>query len=209
MLPRSKSLIVSRPYSLCASAFLVLTVLTLLLTACKNEEKDDPKTTTDEPIYTVLSEGTLNAGDAIPLPEGSAVLTITGNISHPNQEDSIVMDIATIESVGEVEYTVDDPFEQKSITYRGVVMSDLIAVWGVESSATTATITALNDYQVQVPIKDLLEHPVFFALRADGVYMPVTTRGPAMLVFPYNDVEYDQKHFNDYWVWQIKSIDFQ
>jgi hypothetical protein len=68
---------------------------------------------------------------------------------------------------------------------------------------------ALNDYAVDVPLADLREYPVIFALQADGEYLPVSTRGPAMLVYPYNDFEFEQAVYNDYWIWQIKSIDVQ
>jgi hypothetical protein len=163
--------------------------------------------TTTETVYTVVSEGTLNAGDTIPVPTGDVILTVTGNIGTSNVDDTIQMDIATVESVGQVEYTVDDPFENRSVTYRGVLMSDLLDLWQVGDDATTLNIVALNDYAVDVPLADLRTYPVIFALQADGEYMPIATRGPAMLVYPYNDFEFEVAIYNDYWAWQIKSIE--
>jgi hypothetical protein len=163
--------------------------------------------TTTETVYTVVSEGTLNAGDAIPVPTGDVILTVTGNIGTSNVDDTIQMDIATVESVGQVEYTVDDPFENRAVTYRGVLMSDLLNLWQVGDDATTLNIVALNDYAVDVPLADLRTYPVIFALQADGEYMPIATRGPAMLVYPYNDFEFEVAIYNDYWAWQIKSIE--
>jgi hypothetical protein len=163
--------------------------------------------TTTETVYTVVSEGTLNAGDAIPVPSGDVILTVTGNIGTSNVDDTIQMDIATVESVGQVEYTVDDPFENRAVTYRGVLMSDLLNLWQVGDDATTLHVVALNDYAVDVPLADLHTYPVIFALQADGEYMPIATRGPAMLVYPYNDFEFEVAIYNDYWAWQIKSIE--
>jgi hypothetical protein len=182
---------------------LLTCLLAVLFAACTPQEP-----TTTEPVYTVISEGTLNAGDAIPVPTGEVILTVTGNIGTTNVDDTIQMDIATIESVGQVDYTVDDPFENnRSVTFRGVLMSDLLNLWQVGEDATTLHVVALNDYAVDVPIADLRTYPVIFALQADGEYMPIATRGPAMLVYPYNDFEFEVAIYNDYWAWQIKSIE--
>ncbi|MEO0886311.1 MAG: hypothetical protein AAFY54_10275 [Cyanobacteria bacterium J06648_10] len=41
------------------------------------------------------------------------------------------MDRPTLASVGIVEYSVDDPFESKSNTFRGILVKDLLEVWQV------------------------------------------------------------------------------
>jgi hypothetical protein len=184
---------------------LLLTCLLIVISACS----PNAPAATPKPVYTVVTEGTLKAGDAIPAPSGEAVFTITGKIGTTNADKSIVMDLPTVESVGLVDYKVTDPFEKKDITYRGVLMSKLLDLWKVPEDATKLHMVALNDYSVDVPIGDLRKYPVVFALQADGAYMPVATRGPAMLVYPYNDFEFETAIYNDYWIWQIKSIDVQ
>jgi hypothetical protein len=175
--------------------------LLVLATACTTNTPEN------ETVYTVVSEGTLNGGDAIPAPTGDVILTVTGNIGTTNVDDTIQMDLATIESLGLVDYTVQDPFENREVTYRGVLMSDLLDVWQVGDDATTLHVVALNDYAVDVPLADLREYPVLFAVQAEGEYMPISTRGPAMLVYPYNDFEFDVAIYNDYWAWQIATIE--
>jgi len=182
------------------------------LAACSSDDDDGGD---DEPIFTRISEAELSPGDDIPVPEDEddIILTVTGKIGNPNQDNAIVMDLATIESVGEVEYTVFDPFredEGPDVVFRGVLMSDLLDLWGVEADdVETLNVVALNDYAADVPAADMWEYPVLFALQADGEYMPVSTRGPAMLVYPYVDFEFDEPLYNNYWVWQIKLIDVQ
>jgi hypothetical protein len=177
-------------------------ILLVLVAACTPNESD-----TAQPVYTRVTEATLNSGDSIPAPSGDVILTVAGNIGTTNVDDSIQMDLATIESVGLVDYSVDDPFENREIIYRGVLMSDLLDVWQVGEDATVLHVVALNDYAVDVPLADLREYPVLFALQADGEYMPISTRGPAMLVYPYNDFEFDAAIYNDYWAWQINTIE--
>jgi hypothetical protein len=160
-------------------------------------------------VYSIVSETTLQPGSEIPAPTGEPILTVTGKIGTTNVDDSIQMDMETMESLRLVDYTVTDPFENREITYRGPLMSDLLALWQVADDATTLHTVALNDYAVDVPISDLRQYPVIFALQADGEYMPVSTRGPAMLVYPYDDFEFEPSVYNDYWIWQIASIDVQ
>jgi hypothetical protein len=161
------------------------------------------------PIYTRVNEVSLKPGDAIPTPTDDVILTATGNIGTHNNGDKIEMDRAAIEAVGVVEYKVRDPFDHKDVVFRGVLLSDLLALWQVPADATTLEMIALNDYVVEVPIADTRQWPVLYAMQADGQYMEVATRGPAMLVYPYDNFEFDTQIFNDRWIWQIKSVNVQ
>lgn len=189
--------LINRPLNV---LFVVLVVL--ISAACAPAAPATP-----EVVYTTVTQGELDAGEEIPAPQGETILIVSGNIGTTNANDTIEMDLATIESVGVVDYTVDDPFENRAITYRGVLMSDLLDVWQVSEDATSLHVVALNDYAVDVPIADLRQYPVVFALQADGEYMPIAEKGPAMLVYPYNDFEFDRNIYNDYWAWQIASVE--
>ena len=185
------------------SNFIIFVILLPFFIACNVTQNDSP-------VYTVISEGSLTAGEVIPSPEQEAILTVSGNIKTTNQDDTIVMDIPTIESAGLVEYTISvDPFADREIVYQGVLMNDLLDLWQVEEDATTLKMTALNDYQVDVPLELVRDYPVIFALKADGEYMSIADKGPAMLVFPYDHFEFEQPGTNRYWIWQIKSIDVE
>jgi hypothetical protein len=162
-----------------------------------------------EEVYTVVSAATLSAGSPIPLPQDEILLTVTGKVGATNQADQIVMDRATIEAVGVVEYMVTDPFEKRKIVYRGVLMRDLLAVWQVESSATQLHLVALNDYAIDIPLEEMRQYPILFGLQADGEYMQPDYRGPAMLVYPMDVYHLDPAKTTAKWIWQIKSIDVQ
>lgn len=181
---------------------IIAIVIMVFMSACSSNA---PST----PIYQQVSEAKLKMGDVLPVPTGDVILTVSGKIGTKNGNDNLIMDRDMLESVGQVEYKVTDPFETKDYVYRGPLMSDLLDLWQVSSDATTLEVTALDDYVVKVPITDLRKYPVIFSLQQDGKYMPVSTRGPAMIVFPYNNFEFNQEIYNDYWAWQIKSIDVQ
>jgi len=156
-------------------------------------------------VYTRLGSPTLETGETIPNPEEGTMLTVSGEIGTANNGNEIVMDLSTIEAVGLVEYTVEDPFEKEERTFTGVLMKDLLELWQVSPDATVLDITALNDYQTDVPIELVRDYPVIFALKQDGEYMMPDYRGPAMLVFPYEHYKFDLTT-DSYWIWQIKDI---
>lgn len=181
-------------------AILALSMILIMGGACSSN-------VAEVEVYKVLSDGTLSAGASIPTPTEDVVLTVTGLVGTTNIEERIEMDTPMLESLRTVEYTVTDPFEQNQVAYSGVLVSDLLDLWQVPAEATTLVVSALDDYQAEVPIEDLRKYPVVYAMKADGVPMPTSTRGPAMLVFPYDHFEFDEQRYNDYWVWQIKSIE--
>jgi hypothetical protein len=177
-------------------------IIVIVIGACRPTPKF-------EEVYTVVSPAALAAGAAIPLPQSEILLTVTGKIGATNQDGQIVIDLATIEAVGVVEYEVTDPFEARKIVYRGVLMRDLLAVWQVESSATQLHFVALNEYAIDIPIEEMHQYPILFGLQADGDYMQPDYRGPAMLVYPMDAYHLDPAVTTAKWIWQIKSIDVQ
>lgn len=184
--------------------FLLCTLFLLLysipLTGCRHTPDFDT-------VYRRITERVLVAGMDIPRPTNDPILTISGELGTTNLGETIVMDRATIEQVGIVEYDVLDPFEEQTVTYRGVLMRDLLDLWQIGEDVTEITFVALNDYEVSVPVKEFNTYPVLFALQADQVYMEPNYRGPAMLVFPVDDYEFDILQVRRWWIWQIAAIE--
>lgn len=158
-------------------------------------------------IYTEITQSTLSQGDTIPAPAGDIMLSITGKIGTENSAEGIQMDRAAIEALGIVEYAMEDPFEKRDTVFRGVLMSDLLDLWQVDESATTLHMIALNDYAVDVPIADIREFPIIFAMMQDGDYMERSYRGPAMLVYPYAHFDLDPLIYERFWIWQIDRVE--
>jgi hypothetical protein len=158
-------------------------------------------------IYKTVSEGTIKPGNSIPAPTADVVLTMDGMISQTNAADTLQFDMPTLESVGLVQYHVDDPFVQKKILYTGVLLSELLKVAGADSNATTLTLTALDDYSTEMKISDAMKWPVLIATQADGAYMPIDKNGPLVSVFPFNDFpEIDHLTYDAQWIWSLAKI---
>ena len=181
------------------SATLFLLILITLMTACGSQAA--------APIYETVSEGSLKAGDPVPAPGGDVVLTMDGMIEKTNAGNALKFDMATLESIGVVQYKVDDPFAKKTILYAGVLLSELLKVAGAAPQATTLTLRALDDYSTDMLISDAKKWPVLLATRADGEYMPVDQSGPLISVFPFNDFpEIDHLTYDAQWLWSLSSI---
>jgi hypothetical protein len=158
-------------------------------------------------IYDRVTEPELKAGNSVPAPSGEVVLTIDGKIDQTNSGDSLQFDMSTLESIGLVEYDVDDPFAKKNIVYTGVLLSELLKVAGAAPDATTLTLLALDDYSTDMKISDTDKWPVLVATRADGEYMPVDKNGPLISVFPFSDfAEIDHLTYDALWVWSLSAI---
>jgi hypothetical protein len=178
---------------------LLLGLLTLILVGC------GPQAT--PAIYEVISAPALKPGSDIPAPTGDVVLTMDGKISKTNSGTTLQFDMKTLESIGVVQYKVDDPFAKKTILYAGVILSDLLKVAGAAPDATTLTLAALDDYSTDMKIADANKWPIIIATRADGAYMPVDKSGPLISVFPFNNFpEIDHLTYDAQWLWSLSKI---
>lgn len=159
-------------------------------------------------LYETVAPAAIRAGDAIPAPAGEVVLTVTGDISAENSDDGLAFDLATLEKLGLVKYTVPDPWLNADIEYSGVLLSDLLAAAGASESATTVHLTAIDDYQVDIAIADIKKWPVLLATQSNGNHMAIDAGGPTRIAFPYNQFpEIDQLSYKDFWIWSITRME--
>ncbi len=178
----------------------LLFILSIGISGCQRESKFDE-------IYQRVSEPALIPGMEIPRPNEKPILTVSGLVGVTNQADTLVMDRNMLEAVGTVAYRIQDPFEGRPITFSGVLMRDLLALWQVDERVQQVRLTALNDYQVTIPVEDFYTYPILLALRADGKLMDARYRGPVMLVYPLGHYEFDIPLVRRRWIWQIRAIE--
>ena len=191
--------------SIFGAGILVLVIGAGFLTGCSD---DDNGPTTTSTTIKVLSEGTLKAGDPIPLPDGGAVLTVDGSIENTNDGDAAAFDMQTLESIGVVEYTAKDTAGGggADVVFSGVLLSDLLDVVGASSDATTLKTVALNDYTIDIPISDIKKMPVLLATEADGKPMSIEDFGPTRVVYPNKQFDLQPELNDALWIWQLATI---
>ncbi|MBM3223617.1 MAG: oxidoreductase [Candidatus Tectomicrobia bacterium] len=158
-------------------------------------------------VYDVISPGTLQPGNPIPAPKESVVLTVRGRLGPTFMTATVTFDIPTLEHLGLVRFTTPTAWSDAPITFEGVLLSRLLEILAVPPDITALTLTALNDYEVTIPMSDVHAWPVMLALKRDGQYMSVRNKGPLWVVYPRHAfAELQQAKHNAKWIWQVKEL---
>jgi len=135
------------------------------------------------------------------------VLTVRGRFGLAHAEAGVTFDIPTLERLGLIRFTTTTAWTDGLITFEGVLLSRLLEVLAVPSDVTELAMTALNDYQVVIPVVDVHTWPVMIALKRDGQYMSVRNKGPLWVVYPRHAFpELAQAKHNSKWIWQLKEM---
>lgn len=187
------------PWLRSSSSGLVLAVVSLLA-ACGGSADPDVALP-----YREVEQGTLVRGDVpAPAPE-RAVLRVTPAL-HPNDEDALVVDLATLEQTRLVQLEVFEPFLGRRVSFEGVPLRDVLDLAGVAEGYTTLHTVALNDYEVDIPLSVLDAPGVVVATRANGLPIAVEDGGPIRIVIA--DAHPDAAN-ESYWNWSLASIELR
>ncbi len=92
--------------------------------------------------------------------------------------------------------------------FDGFLMRDLLDLVGAEG--VTVTARALNDYAIDIAIKEFDRFDVVVAYEMDGKALLPSDKGPLWIVYPRDqhtelqDIRYDYR-----WVWQLRWLDIK
>jgi hypothetical protein len=144
----------------------------------------------------------------LPTPEGTVILTVTGNLALTNADGSATFDRQMLEDVGVSEVETTTPWLDGVQVFTGVLARTLFERVGAEG--TTVVATALNDYTVSIPMDDFLNYDVLLATEMNGEEMRVSDKGPIWIVYPRDDhPELQERRISERWVWQLKALEVQ
>lgn len=143
---------------------------------------------------------------ALDQPKGPVILTIVGAVKLPNRDGSAVFDLEMLDALKGRDATMETPWTQGKVEFSGPLLREVLKAAGAEGSRMI--IQALNGYSAEVPMSDALSLDTILATRLDGEVMTVRTKGPSMLVYPFDQ---DSSLFNEKYfarsVWQITQIE--
>ncbi|WP_370250563.1 molybdopterin-dependent oxidoreductase [Nocardioides sp.] len=185
---------------------LLTVVVAALLGGCGSDAAPAPSPTdaTSAVDLTVVSEASLRPGDAVPPPTGPVLLTVRGGTT-TNVGEELQLDRDLLERLGVMSYEVqDDDATGQLATFSGPLVRDLLAVAG--GDATMMHAVALNDYVVDVPVKDAQDLPLLLATRMDGKPMSVANYGPTRFVYPSSGYDLDPAVYDPRAIWQLATI---
>ena len=181
-----------------------LVVVALAVAACGGKQEEAPQAAgPNASSPQVVDDGTLAAGEEISSPKGEVVLTVSGDICAANKGKTLELDLASLEQMRRVRLETAEPFLKRRVTFEGVLLSDLLAVADVPDTASTVSLTALDDYKVDFKVADMRSSQMLLATKADGKHMPVDRSGPIRIVFPDSS---SMGRNPDLWIWSVASM---
>ena len=134
------------------------------------------------------------------------VLTVRGHFA-AGRHGPAKLNLGDLDAMTQVECSVDDRLaEGRQVTFRGVLLTDVLASIGAQPSAVLHT-AALNDYAVDLPLSDIRQLPLVLATRLDGAPMSVAHYGPLRIIYPTTGYHLDPTTYDPRWIWQLSSID--
>jgi hypothetical protein len=113
------------------------------------------------------------------------------------------VDFNTLDALATKTYSVVEPFEHKTIAFKGVDLGAVLHAAGVPDTATSVHLGALDDYQIDIPMADIRKGGIILAVRADGALIPVDHGGPSRVVY-LDGVAAGANP--DQWIWSINHI---
>ena len=166
----------------------------------------------DSPMHSAIRiaalAATLLASQAFALdaPKGQVILTVSGELSHPNAGKSAEFDLAMLEALPGRKGTMETPWTTGKVEFSGPPLRAVLEAAGAKG--TSIKLVALNDYAAEVPMEDATKIDSILASRMNGDTMSVRDKGPLFMIYPFDKDQslYNEKYFSRS-VWQIKSIE--
>lgn len=142
---------------------------------------------------------------ALPPAVGKVILTISGKVGEKNTADAAVFDLAMLQKLPQQTFTTMTPWDKHPIQFTGPLLRDVLAAAKV--SGATIKALALNDYQTSIPVDDAEKYDVIVAHQMNGEAIPVKTKGPLFIVYPYDSkAELRSTVFYERSAWQLKAM---
>lgn len=134
---------------------------------------------------------------------GPALLTVSGKIGSPNSGETFVVDQAMFDAKS-VEVKMDDPWMGDGITYKGILIRDLVAAMDVPDDATTVRVIATDGKGIDIAIADAEKWDIMLAHWADGVELTNDLGGPVKIAFP---ADARATYVDDMWMWWLTTAE--
>ena len=136
---------------------------------------------------------------------GKVILTVAGKIQDKNKADTAEFDLAMLEKLPQKTFSTMTPWDKNPIKFTGPLLRDVLAA--VKAQGSTIKALALNDYTTSVPVDDANRFDVILAHRMNGEPIPVKTKGPLFIVYPFDSKkELQSTVYYGRSAWQLKSM---
>jgi len=139
------------------------------------------------------------------VPQGDVVLEVGGAIGRFNVANRALFDLDMLRSLPTVSVETHTSVTDGVKRFEGFLLRDFLNGLGAKGDKVVAS--ALNDYEMEIPMEDLRKFDVIVAYNMDGELLSPSNKGPLWIVYPRDDYPELQDIRYDYrWVWQLHSL---
>lgn len=136
---------------------------------------------------------------------GEALITVKGDIGETNSDDTYILDQAAFDE-NSVEYTYNDPWMGDGLTYKGIVLKDLIEMVEPGDDVTTVTLICTDGAEYDIAIADAEEYDIILARWVDGTELDESNGGPVKVAYPD---EVEETYPDSNWAWWVVEVEFK
>ncbi len=157
-------------------------------------------------LLSTLSAPVAAIAGELPMPTEPVILVVAGDIENSNVDGEAHFDLPMLDALAARETVIETPWYEGVKNFEGPLISALMDAVGARGD--TLRVAALNDYSAEIPRGDIEDYPVILATRIDGKIISVRDKGPAFVIYPFDDFPslYNEMIFGRS-VWQVSSID--
>jgi len=133
---------------------------------------------------------------------GDVVLTLE------NTSEGVVVELTEddLMALPQAVVLTENEFVDGLAEFSGPLARDVIALLN-DPDMDLLTLTAINDYSVEVPVVDFAEYDVIFALFQNGNRFSPRDKGPVWVIYPMTDhEELQDRVYNDRLIWQLVRV---
>ena len=113
--------------------------------------------------------------------------------------------LADLDALEQESFETSTIWTDEAVTFSGVSLAFLLAESGVDGQILS--MTALNDYAIEMPIEQIGEKFPIIATRMNGKIMSVRDKGPYWIVYPYDSAaEFQTETIYARSVWQLNRL---
>lgn len=106
--------------------------------------------------------------------------------------------------------TTRTAWTEGSHLFEGMSLGKILETAGIDYQQhpkALVTAIALNDYEVEFPVADVIRYDVLIAAFMDGERLSVRDKGPYWVIYPRDDFrELRDSRFDHRWAWQLKEL---
>lgn len=142
----------------------------------------------------------------VPMPQGEVVLTVSGDVSTTNVEETLTFDRQMLATLPVTTFETSTIWTDGVHTFTGISLADFAKFIGMGNGQFLAT--AINDYTVEIPFEDAVDGGPIIAYLMDGVEVSVRDKGPLWVIYPYDsDADYRSEVVYSRSIWQLDRVE--